>query len=175
MLVASRGTWRSIIASSVSTSFSMSVSISSDIDAASNSGAGCALSFPFFDATRVRAGVACFGLLDEGLSIPSSPNKPFCSPGRFAARSIMFGDDVVGVGAAKVSLQVSRGFRVGRRSSFVGSFACAFIIASNLQISEAMSFFISSLRTAPSACVNPYSGASTNYGWADGAGRFFSA
>jgi hypothetical protein len=169
-----RATWRSMICSSVSTSSSASVAISSDIDAASDSGAGCALSFPFFDAILIWAGVPCFGLLDEGFSTSSSPNKPFGPAGMFIARSIMFGTDVVGVGAARASLQASRGLRFGRGSSLAGSFAYALIMASNFRISEAMSLYISAFNTAASAYVNSDAAASRRAGWAGGVGQVFS-
>jgi hypothetical protein len=171
--VASRATWRSIIYSSVSSSSSASVAISSDIDAASDAGAGCALSFPFLDAIWIIVFCACLGLLDDGFSTSSSSNKPFGFAGMFIARSIIFGDDVVGVGAARASLHESRGLRIGRRS--VLAFDYALIISSNFWISEAMSLFISALRATASAWVNPYSVAATSDVWVTRAGRFFNS
>jgi len=162
--VASRATWRSIIYSSVSSSSSASVAISSDIDAASDAGAGCALSFPFLDAIWIMVCGACLGLLDDGFSASSSSNKPFCFAGMFIARSIIFGDDVVGVGAARASLHESRGLRIGRRS--VLAFDYALIISSNFRILEAMSLFISSLSATASAWVNPCSVAAISNVWA---------
>jgi hypothetical protein len=162
--VSSRATWRSRIYSSVSSSSSTSVAISSDIDAASDAGAGCALSFPFLDGIWMIDCGTCLGLLDDGLSVSSSSNKPFGLVSKFVARSIIFGDDVVGVGAARASLHASRGLRIGRRS--VLAFDYALIISSNFRISEAMSLFISSLSATASAWVNPCSVAAISDVWA---------
>jgi hypothetical protein len=129
--------------SSVSRSFSASVSTSSDTDVAAGTAARGSLSLPFREALRGLAGGVLYGLLDDGLFTSSSARKPFRVAGMFCARSIMFGADVVGAGAARAILQVFRGLRLGRGRSLTGPCVCAVIMASNLRISDLMSFYIS--------------------------------
>jgi hypothetical protein len=87
--------------------------------------------------------------------ISSSPRSPTGQVGRLFARSIILGTDDEGAGAAKVTLRLSLGLRVGRGSSFVGPFVCAVIMASNFRIAAEMSLQISVFSRAASACVKP--------------------
>jgi hypothetical protein len=110
---------------------------SSDTDSAmSVTSEGGAISLPLREAMACSFTTGFCGLLCDGLSTSISTNSPDGGVRKFAANSMILGADVVGVadvvivGAAKATLHVRCGLRMGCAVFFTVPFAFSSIIAS---------------------------------------------
>jgi hypothetical protein len=139
-------------------SISSDISLSSAIDDASLSGSSHidpygARSFPFVETGGGRFVNFAFGLLADGFSNTVSSSLPDCCI--FAASSIIFGADDVGVGVANASLTVLWRLRCWIGGGLISPIALSAIMASNLLTSAAILVYTSALKISASSKLNP--------------------